>query len=192
MGSSRRAFFRQLVDRTLGQAADLLGEQAGSLVPARPRTRLRPPGAIDEGDFLERCYRCGNCVDVCPARAIEHIKGETDELNGTPVIVARTQACLVCDGLECMQACPSGALQPVAREAIRMGRATVDDARCLRSSAPDRPAEDCRVCVDLCPFDERALRIDDSGFVQVMAGCTGCGICEWKCPTEPPAIVVRP
>lgn len=184
MSSSRRDFFSKFVDKTLGQATDMLGQVAG---PApRDRTRLRPPGAIDEARFLETCYRCGNCVDICPAEAIYHIKGASDELNGTPAIDARTQPCLVCDGLDCMSACPSGALLPVAREAIRMGRAVVNDETCLRSQK-----DDCQVCVDVCPYDEAAIRIDDSGFVQVMSGCVGCGICEWKCPVESSAVVVQ-
>ena len=27
---------------------------------------LRPPGALDETDFLSRCIRCGECMKVCP------------------------------------------------------------------------------------------------------------------------------
>lgn len=181
MTSSRRDFFRQLVDRTLGPAADAFGDRLP--VPATPRTRLRPPGAIAEARFLDTCYRCGNCVDVCPAKAIHHVKGESDELNGTPFIVASQQPCLVCDGLECMHACPSGALQLVAREDIRMGVARVDAQACVRSKG-----QDCQICVEVCPMDG-AIAIDPAGLVQVQAGCTGCGICEWKCPAD--AIVVQ-
>lgn len=182
MSNSRRDFFRQLVDKTMGPAADALGDRLP--VPAQPRTRLRPPGAIAEAQFLETCYRCGNCVDVCPAQAIKHVKGESDEHNGTPFIAARDQPCLVCDGLECMHACPSGALQLVPREQIRMGLAQVDADTCVRSTG-----EVCQICIDVCPFDEAAILIDVDGVVQIQAGCTGCGICEWKCPTE--AVVVR-
>ena len=85
-----------------------------------------------------------------------------------------------------MQACPSGALQLLGREQIRMGTAVVDGAACLRAHG-----QDCRVCVDMCPYDEAAIRIDDSGIVQVLDGCVGCGICEWKCPVEPSAVVVH-
>ncbi|MFA6019322.1 MAG: 4Fe-4S binding protein, partial [Rhodospirillales bacterium] len=28
--------------------------------------RLRPPGAIDENEFLAACIKCGQCVQVCP------------------------------------------------------------------------------------------------------------------------------
>lgn len=181
--SSRRDFFRQVVDRGLSQAADLLGQGRGA---DRPRTRLRPPGALPEAQFLATCYHCGNCVDACPAHAIAHVQGDGEPLNGTPVIVASAQPCLVCDSLACMQVCPSGALRPTPREQIRMGRAAVDHGACLRTQG-----QDCRVCVDLCPMGEAALRLDDAGAVAVGPGCIGCGICEWQCPTDPRAVVVQ-
>jgi ferredoxin-type protein NapG len=186
-GGGRRQFFRQLVDRTLGQAADYVGDRVDGLV-GRERQRLRPPGAIAEVDFLDTCYRCGNCVDVCPAKAIQHIKDESDELNGTPVIFADSQPCLVCDGLECMSACPSGALQITPRAQIRMGLAHIDHEPCLRTSG-----ELCTECVDTCPEGERALRFDAQGAVEAIAeGCIGCGVCQWRCPSQPKAIVVLP
>jgi ferredoxin-type protein NapG len=186
MTSNRRDFFRQFVDKTLGHAADALEDHLPTASKTLPRTRLRPPGAIDEARFLKTCHRCGICVDVCPALAILQVKGESDDQNGTPYIDAAQQPCLVCDGLECMQACPSGALVPVAREQIRMGTAVVDGEQCLRSQG-----ESCQVCVDVCPHGEMAIRIDDSGTVQVLGGCVGCGICEWKCPTQPAAVRVQ-
>jgi ferredoxin-type protein NapG len=67
-----------------------------------------------------------------------------------------------------------------------MGTAVVDGEQCLRSQG-----ESCQVCVDVCPHGEMAIRIDDSGTVQVLGGCVGCGICEWKCPTQPAAVRVQ-
>lgn len=186
-GDGRRRFFRQLVDRTLGQAADYVGDRVDGLV-GRERTRLRPPGAIDESTFLKTCYRCGNCVDVCPARAIIHVKGESEDLDGTPVVLPDTQPCLVCDGLHCMSACPSGALQITPRAQIRMGLALIDHGPCLRTAG-----EACTECIDTCPEGEAALRLNGDGAVEVIAsGCIGCGVCQWRCPSTPKAIVVQP
>ena len=94
-------------------------------------------------------------------------------LHGTPYIVATQQACVVCDDLSCMKACPSGALHLVAKEQIAMGTAHVDLATCVRSRG-----EPCRECVDRCPIGESALALDARGRVDVRSGCVGCGVCE--------------
>ncbi len=77
--------------------------------------RLRPPGAIkkrlDEHEFLAACIKCGQCVQVCPVEAIE--LGDIDDGFGVgvPFIEPRKQACdFSCDGLQCVLACPTGAL----------------------------------------------------------------------------------
>jgi ferredoxin-type protein NapG len=78
--------------------------------------RLRPPGALrdaalDEQEFLASCIKCGQCVQVCPVNAI-HLADLTDGFGiGVPYIDARAQACdFSCDGLQCVLACPTGAL----------------------------------------------------------------------------------
>ena len=108
---NRRQFFRELVDRCVGPAADFVGAQLGKVTEER-RLILRPPGALPERQFLDTCYRCGTCADVCPAEAILTIKGADDELNGTPRIAPRHQPCKVCDGLKCMAACPPREEEP--------------------------------------------------------------------------------
>jgi ferredoxin-type protein NapG len=73
--------------------------------------RLRPPGALKEEDFLAACIKCGQCVQVCPVEAIK-LADLTDGLGvGVPHIDPRDQACdFSCDGLQCVLACPTGAL----------------------------------------------------------------------------------
>ena len=150
---------------------------------------LRPPGALDEDHFLERCQRSGQCVTACPVHAIQVIEVEEGLRKGTPRIDPQSQACVVCDGLWCMSACPSGALSPVPREEIHMGLAEVHHDICLRTSG-----EECQICVDKCPIGRRAIEIPYYGArVEVKTdGCVGCGVCEMECPTDPRAIVVRP
>ena len=77
--------------------------------------RLRPPGAIkqphDEQQFLASCIKCGQCVLVCPVSAIKLADLNEGLGVGTPFIDAREQACdFSCDGLQCVLACPTGAL----------------------------------------------------------------------------------
>jgi NAD-dependent dihydropyrimidine dehydrogenase PreA subunit len=37
-----------------------------------------------------------------------------------------------------------------------------------------------------------AIVLDEKGRPQVTDTCTGCGLCEFYCPTEPASIRVRP
>ena len=72
---------------------------------------LRPPGALDEADFLASCIKCGQCVQVCPVQAIKLGDLLDGFGNGVPFIAAREQACdFSCDAVQCILACPTGAL----------------------------------------------------------------------------------
>lgn len=73
--------------------------------------RLRPPGALAEKEFLASCIKCGQCVQVCPVEAIK-LADILDGFGiGVPYIEARPQSCdFSCDGLQCVLACPTGAL----------------------------------------------------------------------------------
>jgi ferredoxin-type protein NapG len=180
---SRRAFFRQVVKRYVEPAVDYLDSrgQEDGVAPSY----MRPPGAIAEPDFLNRCERCHACVSACPADAIQPL--DIEEVKGTPAIVASVQACVVCTDLDCMPACPSGALQVIPRAQIAMGLAVVDVEICVRSKG-----EWCQSCVDLCPMSSRAIEIGSDDRVNVLEGCVGCGVCEQVCPTTPKAIVIAP
>jgi len=109
---SRRQFLRTTVFATGAVTASLLGflpvVQGNSL-------RLRPPGAIktpfDEQEFFAACIKCGQCVQVCPVEAIKLAELDDGFGIGVPYIAARDQACdFSCDGLQCVLACPTGAL----------------------------------------------------------------------------------
>lgn len=179
---SRRAFFREVVKRYVEPAVDYLDARDAAGQPVI----LRPPGAIAEAEFLDCCERCHACVSACPADAIRSIEID-GPLKGTPGIVAAEQACVVCTDLDCMQACPSGALLVVLREQIEMGLAVVDHETCVRSKG-----ESCRSCVDLCPVGTRAIEIGADDRVNVLEGCIGCGVCEQVCPTTPRSVVIEP
>lgn len=73
--------------------------------------RLRPPGALNEADFLASCIKCGQCVQVCPVQAIKLADLSDGFGIGVPYIAARDQACdFSCDAVQCILACPTGAL----------------------------------------------------------------------------------
>jgi len=75
------------------------------------KTLLRPPGAVDENDFIYACIKCGLCVQICPVEAIK-LAGISDGLSyGTPYIDTREQACdFSCDAMQCVETCPTAAL----------------------------------------------------------------------------------
>ena len=70
-----------------------------------------------------------------------------------------------------------------------MGLAVVRRDVCVRGQG-----EECQICVDKCPVGPLAMGIPEyAGEVEVrIDGCTGCGVCQIYCPSEPRAIVVEP
>ncbi|MDR0233840.1 MAG: 4Fe-4S dicluster domain-containing protein [Zoogloeaceae bacterium] len=108
LGRARRKFIRSAM-----LLAGVIGASLLGVVPVVRGwvKRLRPPGALDEKDFLASCIKCGQCVQVCPVSAIK--LGEIDEGYGigVPFIDAREQACdFSCDAVQCILACPTGSL----------------------------------------------------------------------------------
>ena len=105
---ARRRFLR-----TVLLAGGVLGADLSGYLPLiySEKKRLRPPGALDEKDFLASCIKCGQCVQVCPVQAIK-LADLIDGFGvGTPHIEARDQACdFSCDAVQCILACPTGAL----------------------------------------------------------------------------------
>jgi len=147
---------------------------------------IRPPGALPEQKFRETCSRCGECVKVCPVQCIKidstGVKGA-----GAPFIEIDSAACALCDGLLCMNKCPSGALMPTPIGEIDMGTAIWQEASCLRTTG-----DGCTTCVDVCPIGEMAIVVDEKRIKVIENGCTGCGMCQNRCPTLPKSIVVKP
>jgi len=184
----RRAMFRLGLKRLMEPIAEYLEERFNLPLP-EDRTVLRPPGALPERAFLDACYRCGNCMDVCPARAIKSASHQDAEQAGTPYIDPDLGACTVCAELACIKTCPSGALAPLADAGdIAMGLARIDRDLCLRSSG-----QPCTICRDECPRGAAAIDISDGGELEVKTdGCVGCGTCQYRCPTFPKAIKIEP
>lgn len=194
--SERRVFFKQAVSKFMQHVAGYLDEGIGDYLPTASDSSpnqsfdlpiLRPPGAISESAFLETCHRCGNCVESCPAEAIQVYQSNAPNLVGTPYIDPNSQPCVVCTSLACMQVCPSGALQPLSVNQIQIGLAELNHDTCLRTGGIE-----CTYCVDSCPIGETAIRLDSQKRIQVIpTGCVGCGVCQYECPTAPKSVVVK-
>jgi ferredoxin-type protein NapG len=164
-------------------------EQATEEQRARPRVPrtlpiLRPPGAVEESAFLERCSRCGDCASACPHGAIRVAGPRFGGAEGTPYIDVASQPCWLCEDMPCISACNDAAL---VANGDRMGTASINRFDCLNSLGPA-----CDVCVEKCPIDGALRRVRGRPPVVESALCVGCGVCAYGCPAPRNAIVIIP
>lgn len=132
--TQRRDFIKYSTLGAFGLA--LAGGVALSPYLLSDETRLRPPGAIDEDEFLAMCIKCGQCLQVCPYHSIKLADFGKGHGVGTPYIEARERGCYACSAVPCVLACPSGAL----------------DHRC------EKP-EDIKMGIGVLEFPERCIAI---------------------------------
>ncbi len=140
---------------------------------------IRPPGALPETDFLDRCIRCGQCARVCPTNVIQPATmQEGIETLWTPALNMRagTSGCQK-NCTACGHICPTAAIRPLSLEEklglgafrkkgpVRIGTAFVDRSRCL-PWAMNRP---CIVCQENCPVSPKAIYVKES-FAEVPGG----------------------
>ena len=86
---------RRRLLRTALLAGGVLGAALSGFLPLvyAQKQRLRPPGALDEKDFLGSCIKCGQCVQACPYQSVKLIKTTEPGLAGTPTVVPREAPC---------------------------------------------------------------------------------------------------
>lgn len=124
--TDRRKFVKY---STLGVLGLVLGGGVFfSPYPLKAENRLRPPGAVNEKDFLALCIKCGQCLQVCPYHSIELADFTKGHGVGTPFIDANVRGCYACEAVPCVLACPSGALDHNCEKAedIHMGIAVLE------------------------------------------------------------------
>ncbi|HTS18811.1 MAG TPA: 4Fe-4S binding protein [Verrucomicrobiae bacterium] len=173
---SRRGF---IISAVSGVAAVPMMRLSG-LLGANWQPRLvRPPGALNEAEFLERCIKCDQCMRVCPTNVIQPAMAEAG-LEGvwTPVLNFRagTSGCQL-NCVACGHICPTAAIRPLTLDEklgrnqfasagpIRTGLAFVDRSRCL-PWAMEKP---CIVCQENCPVSPKAIYLREE-FVTVRDG----------------------
>ncbi len=127
--ANRRKFIRSVV-----LAGGVVGLAMLGYIPVASarKSRMRPPGALEEHDFLSSCIKCGQCVQVCPVAAIKLDDIDQGFGIGVPYIDSRQQACdFSCDAVQCILACPTGALTYIkpafagTRPGMKLARAPV-------------------------------------------------------------------
>lgn len=174
----RRELFKSFFVYMGDKIADYAKERVDRVMTPKGNY-LRPPGAVEETEFLSLCTRCDDCINTCPAKAIRRYSGLTDVAIGTPVIIPGEKPCVLCSGLMCISACKTGALKDVDRvENIKMGTARLDNLKCSAWSG-----QDCQICFIKCPLQGEAIYLDDGKPVINAEKCVGCGVCEYACQT---------
>ena len=175
---------------------------------------IRPPGSVDENEFLSRCIRCGECMKVCPNNAIHPTLFEAG-LEGiwSPTLIMRVGYCESTCTL-CGQVCPTGAIWEITEDErmggtgpsdrkdgfpaeegkpVKIGTAFYDRGRCL-PWAMDIP---CIVCEEFCPTSPKAIWVKEEEVTRSdgttivvqrprvdVDRCIGCGVCEHVCPVQ--------
>ncbi|MCB9556387.1 MAG: 4Fe-4S dicluster domain-containing protein [Deltaproteobacteria bacterium] len=172
---------------------------------------IRPPGTVEESEFLERCIKCDQCINVCPTNVLQPSTLAEGGLEGlwTPVMDFSVGFCQLNCTL-CSEVCPTGAIQKISIEKklgvgkhkqqgpIRLGTAFFNRGRCL----PWAMETPCVVCEEVCPTTPKAIgsykatvKRWDGKEVQLERPymrpelCIGCGICEHECPVIDDAAV---
>ncbi|MCH9675141.1 MAG: 4Fe-4S dicluster domain-containing protein [Gammaproteobacteria bacterium] len=174
---------------------------------------IRPPGSVSEREFLERCIKCDQCINVCPTNVLQPAtlaEGGIEAL-WTPVMNFNIAHCQLKCTL-CSTVCPTGSIReisvaeklgegPYAEQGpVRLGTAFIDTNRCL----PWANQVPCVVCEEVCPVAPKAIQSIDEEVKDVFGNmvvlnkpfivpdlCIGCGICQAECPVQDqPAVYV--
>jgi polyferredoxin len=165
---------------------------------------IRPPGSVEESDFLAKCIKCDQCINVCPTNVLQPATFEEAGVEGlwTPVLNFNIGHCQLKCTL-CSEVCPTGAIRRITVEEklgkgefseagpITLGTAFFDRGRCL----PHAMEIPCVVCEEVCPVSPKAIQTKDEEAKNVFGEivelnkpfmvpdlCIGCGICQHECP----------
>lgn len=190
--SAPGAFSRKNFLLLLGSSIFLTGFRSKPAAAGRERSVIRPPAALDEEQFLNRCVRCGNCMKVCITNGLQPVILESGiEGVWTPQLVPEIGYCEYQCTL-CGRTCPTGAIKPLTPEEKRvtvLGVAKIDRSLCI----PWAENKECIVCEEHCPVYGKAIKLEqftDNGISIARPHideylCVGCGICQNKCPVRP-------
>ncbi len=208
---SRRELFKKVFQRAgvLGIGGVAWGTQVRE--GKKSELILRPPGALDEKDFLKSCIKCGLCVEDCPYDTLKLAEPGDDLPVGTPFFKPRDIPCYMCTDIPCVEICPTDALNETLVSDIddndvskyninksEMGIAVLDTKNCLAYLGIR-----CEACYRACPLIGDAITIEyerneRTGKHAMLKPkinvdvCTGCGMCEHACITEKAAIFILP
>ncbi|NQT26133.1 4Fe-4S binding protein [candidate division KSB1 bacterium] len=157
---------------------------------------IRPPGALEEPEFLDRCVRCGECVRICSTSGaglqVTALESGWEGLS-TPALITPMGYCEHNCNL-CGKVCPTGAIQDLTmkqKQEMKMGTAHFHKTRCI----PWYYGDNCMVCEEHCPVSPKAIQFTTRTVTTIDGRqrevflpfveeslCVGCGICTKVCP----------
>jgi len=189
---SRKQFFLTAGGSLLALSGIRFGRNLRAAAASSARV-IRPPAALPEKEFVERCIRCGNCMKVCLTNGLQPAIFESGwDGIWTPKLDPRIGYCEYQCTL-CGQVCPTGAIAPVSQEVkmrTKIGLAEIQQDACI----PWASGDECIVCEEHCPVSSKAIKLvehkNSAGKIVKIpyvdsSLCVGCSICEFKCPARP-------
>jgi ferredoxin-type protein NapF len=149
---------------------------------------IRPPASLPEEEFVATCTGCGECLKVCPNNALQSTFLEAG-LAGlyTPRLVPRIGYCEEFCNF-CGRVCPTEAIRPFSVEEkrqIQLGVAHINKTRCIAWDTD----KICLVCNEQCSY-QAVIGDEKKRPIVKEEKCTGCGICEKKCPVDGEAAII--
>jgi polyferredoxin len=157
-------------------------------VPPQRTAAIAPAGAVSRRDFERQCTGCLLCVTACPNQVLAPSR-RVERLVQPELSFERGYCRPECT--KCSEVCPSGAIHRVTRQekaVTRIGQAAWIEARCI----VNRDKVACDTCARHCPtgairMTPRAGGVRNAPRIPVIdpKRCTGCGACEYLCPSRP-------
>ncbi|MDH5717267.1 MAG: MauM/NapG family ferredoxin-type protein [Spirochaetia bacterium] len=201
INQSRRDFFRRAI---LSSVSIVTGFSLFKVLNTKSKVNnfvIRPPGAVNEEEFLSKCIRCIKCVIACPYEVIISADAEDITDIGTPYLNLREGYCKLCADFPCIAACPTDALSDMVKKPkdVMMGTAVITNREACLALRGLR----CEVCYRICPFIDEAIVIKERLNPYTLRHtiyepivhkeiCVGCGRCEQACVLDEAAIEVLP
>ena len=154
---------------SISRSQFLSGDFSGKNLP------IRPPWALEEEQFIDRCTGCGDCLPACEYGLIKEGRGKYPQLDFS------LAGCDFCR--DCVEVCKTGALHYDAENDSPPWslKASILPA-CLSLNGIV-----CRSCGEACEVKAIRFKLEVGGIARPLLdreACTGCGECFAVCPIK--------
>jgi len=147
---------------------------------------ISPPGSISIDHFTNACTACNLCVTSCPTQVLQPSFLEYGFLGMLQPRMDNIKGYCNYDCTICTEVCPTGAILPVQSEQkklIQIGKSKFIKENCI----VETQKTECGACVEHCPTKAVYMVPYNNLMIPEVNEeiCTGCGTCEFACPTIP-------